>query len=301
MPEPQKNGAPPLLRALRPQQWIKNVLLFVPLLLAHDALDATRLWNVVLGFAAFCLVSSAGYVLNDLSDREADRLHPRKCKRPFASGELSVRQGVVLFVALLASAFGVSALVGLPFLALPALYLALQITYSLWLKELLFIDVLLLAALYSLRVFAGAVAAQVEISQWLLGFSLFIFLSLAFVKRFCELRALGARSPDAAPARRSYRQEDLGLIQTLGSCAGYLSVLVLALYISSSDVVRLYATPQLLWIVCPVMLYWLTRIWFLAGRGELPDDPLLFAAADPQSYAAGALIVVTGVLASLSF
>jgi len=300
MPEPQKNGAPPLLRALRPQQWIKNVLLFVPLLLAHDALDATRLWNVVLGFAAFCLVSSAGYVLNDLSDREADRLHPRKCKRPFASGELSVRQGVVLFVALLASAFGVSALVGLPFLALPALYLALQITYSLWLKELLFIDVLLLAALYSLRVFAGAVAAQVEISQWLLGFSLFMFLSLAFVKRFCELRQLGMRSPDAAPARRSYRQEDLGLIQTLGSCAGYLSVLVLALYISSSDVVRLYATPQLLWIVCPVMLYWLTRIWFLAGRGELPDDPLLFAATDPQSYAAGALIVVTGVLASLS-
>ena len=300
MPEPQKNGAPPLLRALRPQQWIKNVLLFVPLLLAHDALDATRLWNVVLGFAAFCLVSSAGYVLNDLSDREADRLHPRKCKRPFASGELSVRQGVVLFVALLASAFGVSALVGLPFLALPALYLALQITYSLWLKELLFIDVLLLAALYSLRVFAGAVAAQVEISQWLLGFSLFMFLSLAFVKRFCELRQLAMRSPDAAPARRSYRQEDLGLIQTLGSCAGYLSVLVLALYISSSDVVRLYATPQLLWIVCPVMLYWLTRIWFLAGRGELPDDPLLFAATDPQSYAAGALIVVTGVLASLS-
>ena len=105
MPEPQKNGAPPLLRALRPQQWIKNVLLFVPLLLAHDALDAARLWNVVLGFAAFCLVSSAGYVLNDLSDREADRLHPRKCKRPFASGELSVRQGVFLFVVLLASAF----------------------------------------------------------------------------------------------------------------------------------------------------------------------------------------------------
>ena len=291
---------PAYLRALRPQQWIKNALLFVPVLLAHDVLDASRLLHVVLGFVAFCLVASAGYVLNDLTDREADRLHPRKRHRPFASGELSVRQGVVLCAALLAGAFGISTQVGPSFLSLPALYLVLQVAYSLWLKELLFIDVLILAALYSLRVFAGAVAAQVEISQWLLGFSLFIFLSLAFVKRFCELRQLGAHSPDAALARRSYRQEDLALIQTLGSSAGYISVLVLALYISSSDVVRLYATPQLLWIVCPVMLYWLTRIWFLAGRGELPDDPVLFAATDPQSYAAGALIAVTGVLASLS-
>jgi 4-hydroxybenzoate polyprenyltransferase len=299
MPAPQKKGAPPLLRALRPQQWIKNTLLFVPLLLAHDVLDAARLWSVALGFAAFCLGASAGYALNDLYDLEADRLHPRKRHRPFASGELSARQGALLCAILIGVALGLATWVGLHFLALLALYLVLTISYSLWLKELLFIDVLLLAALYSLRVFAGAVAAQVEISQWLLGFSLFLFLSLAFVKRFCELRALGARSPDAAPARRSYRQEDLGLIQMLGSSAGYLSVLVLALYISSSDVMRLYATPQLLWIVCPVMLYWLTRIWFLAGRGELPDDPLLFAAADPQSYAAGALIAVTGVLASL--
>ena len=300
MPEPQKSGAPPLLRALRPQQWIKNALLFVPLLLAHDVLDAARLWSVVLGFAAFCLGSSAGYVLNDLYDLEADRQHPRKRKRPFASGELTARQGAVLCATLIGVALALATWVGGPFLVLLALYLVVTIAYSLWLKELLFIDVLLLAALYSLRVFAGAVAAQVEISQWLLGFSLFIFLSLAFVKRFCELRQLGAHSPDAAPARRSYRQEDLGLIQTLGSCAGYLSVLVLALYISSSDVVRLYPTPQLLWAVCPVMLYWLTRIWFLAGRGELPDDPVLFAATDPQSYAAGALIVATGVLASLS-
>jgi 4-hydroxybenzoate polyprenyltransferase len=290
---------PAFLRALRPQQWIKNALLFVPLLLAHDVLDAARIAQVVLGFVAFCLVASAGYVLNDLSDREADRLHPRKRTRPFAAGELSVRQGFLLFAALLAGAFGIASWVGPTFLLLPALYLALQIAYSLWLKELLFIDVLILAALYSLRVFAGAVAAQVEISQWLLGFSLFLFLSLAFVKRYCELRQLGTRSPDGALARRSYRQEDLGLIQTLGSSAGYLSVLVLALYISSDDVVRLYASPQLLWIVCPVMLYWLTRIWFLAGRGELPDDPVLFAATDPQSYAAGALIVVAGVLATV--
>jgi 4-hydroxybenzoate polyprenyltransferase len=289
---------PAFLRALRPQQWIKNTLLFVPLLLAHDVLDAGRLWHVLLGFAAFCLGASGGYVLNDLYDIEADRLHPRKRHRPFASGELSTRQGALLCMTLMGVAGVLATLVGAPFFSLLALYLVLTVSYSLWLKELLFIDVLILAALYSLRVFAGAVAAQVAISQWLLGFSLFLFLSLAFVKRFCELRQLAASSPDAAPARRSYRTEDLGLIQMLGSSAGYLSVLVLALYISSSDVVRLYATPQLLWIVCPVMLYWLTRIWFLAGRGELPDDPVLFAATDPQSYAAGALILVTGMLAS---
>jgi 4-hydroxybenzoate polyprenyltransferase len=294
----QNHAVRALARALRPQQWIKNALLFVPLLLAHDVRDGSRLAAVALGFAAFCLGASAGYVLNDMLDREADRLHPRKRRRPFAAGELSGIQGGALVASLLGVALGLAHFVGLPFLALLALYLVTTTAYSLWLKQVLFLDVLVLAALYSLRVFAGAVAAQVAISQWLLGFSLFLFLSLAFVKRFCELRQLGQSAPGAAPVRRGYRPEDLALIQMLGSCAGYLSVLVLALYISSSDVVRLYATPQLLWAVCPVMLYWLTRIWFLAGRGEVPDDPVLFAATDPQSYAAGALIAVTGVLAS---
>jgi 4-hydroxybenzoate polyprenyltransferase len=299
MSDPGPSASSATLRALRPQQWIKNLLLFVPVLLAHDVLDAGRLLGALLGFVAFCLCASGGYVLNDLLDREADRQHPRKRHRPFAAGHLSASQGGVLIALLLAAALGLATQVGASFLGLLALYAALTVAYSLWLKQKLFLDVLLLSALYSLRVFAGAVAARVEISQWLLGFSLFLFLSLAFVKRFCELRQLAASSPGASPARRGYRPEDLALIQMLGSTSGYLSVLVLALYISSSDVVRLYATPQLLWAVCPVLLYWLTRIWFLAGRGELPDDPLLFAAADPQSYAAGALIALTGFLATL--
>ena len=298
MPASRQTAAA-LLRALRPQQWIKNLLLFVPLSLAHHVLDASRLLHVTLGFTAYCLCASGGYVLNDLLDREADRLHPRKRRRPFASGALSARQGSALFVALVGAGLLLATLVGAAFAELLALYLALTVCYSLWLKEQLFIDVLLLSALYSLRVFAGALAAQVEISQWLLGFSLFLFLSLAFVKRFCELRQLPAGSSGEVLARRSYRKEDLGLIQMLGASSGYLSVLVLALYISSSDVMRLYARPQLLWAVCPVLLYWLTRIWFLAGRGELPDDPVLFAAGDPQSYAAGALIAITGFLATL--
>jgi 4-hydroxybenzoate polyprenyltransferase len=299
MPDPRPSALRASLRALRPQQWIKNLLLFVPVLLAHDVLDIERLLGALLGFVAFCLCASGGYALNDLLDREADRLHPRKRHRPFAAGHLSMRQGGVLIAVLLIGAFALATQVGPSFLALLALYGALTLSYSFWLKQMIFLDVLLLSALYSLRVFAGAVAADVAISQWLLGFSLFLFLSLAFVKRFCELRQLALSSPGASPARRGYRPEDLSLIQMLGSTSGYLSVLVLALYISSSDVMRLYATPQLLWVVCPVLLYWLTRIWFLAGRGELPDDPLLFAAADAQSYAAGALIALTGFLATL--
>jgi 4-hydroxybenzoate polyprenyltransferase len=297
MPAPRQTAARAMLRALRPQQWLKNTLLFVPLLLAHTVLDLERLRDVALGFAAFCLCASGGYVLNDLLDREADRQHPRKRARPFASGTLSARQGALLAAALTGGGLALSLAVGAPFAGMLVLYLALTISYSLWLKEKLFLDVLLLSALYSLRVLAGAVAARVDVSHWLLGFSLFLFLSLAFVKRYCELRQLASHD-GAALARRSYRREDLGLIQTLGSASGYLSVLVLALNISSSDVARLYATPQWLWAVCPVLLYWLTRIWFLAGRGELPDDPVLFAAGDAQSWAALALIALSGVAAT---
>jgi 4-hydroxybenzoate polyprenyltransferase len=289
-----------LLRALRPQQWIKNVLLFVPVLLAHRGFDAGQLFAVGGGFAAFCLAASAGYVLNDLLDREADRRHPHKRGRPFASGALSAGHGVALAASLVAAAAAISwTAVGAAFCAMLGLYLALTAAYSLYFKEKLFLDVLLLAGLYTHRVLSGAVAAAVPISPWLLGFSLFFFLSLAFAKRYCELRLSDLADPGAALPRRDYRREDLGLIQTLGSVSGYLSVLVLALYITSSDVVKLYATPALLWMVCPVLLYWLTRIWFLAGRGELPDDPVLFAASDPQSWAAGALILATGFLATL--
>lgn len=289
-----------LVRALRPQQWIKNVLLFVPVLLAHHGFEPARMAAVLGGFAAFCLAASAGYVANDLLDREADRRHPHKRTRPFASGTLSLRQGVVLCLLLASAAALLSALaVSSAFTGMLALYLALTFAYSLYFKEKLFLDVLLLAGLYTHRVLSGAVAASVAVSHWLLGFSLFFFLSLAFAKRYCELRRFAESEPDAALPRRDYRREDLGLIQTLGSASGYLSVLVLALYITSSDVVRLYATPQILWLVCPVMLYWLTRIWFLAGRGELPDDPVLFAAGDWQSWIAGAVICVAGFLATL--
>jgi 4-hydroxybenzoate polyprenyltransferase len=286
-----------LVSALRPQQWIKNLLLWVPLLLAHDG-ASSRVLAVLCGFAAFCFAASAGYVVNDLLDREADRAHPTKRKRPFASGALSPRQGVALLVALLVAALALSlGAVGPAFTGMVVLYLVLTLSYSFYFKEMLFLDVLLLAGLYCLRVLSGAVAADVTASPWLLAFSLFFFLSLAFVKRYTEIRRHA--EPGALP-RRNYRSDDLGLIQTLGPTTAYLSVLVLALYITSRDVTRLYATPQLLWLVCPILLYWITRIWFLAGRNELPDDPVLFAARDLQSYAAGVLIALCGFLATLS-
>jgi 4-hydroxybenzoate polyprenyltransferase len=286
-----------LVSALRPRQWIKNLLLWVPLLLAHDG-ASERVLAVLCGFAAFCLAASAGYVVNDLLDREADRLHPRKRLRPFASGALSTLQGVALGAGLVLAALAISlAWVSTAFTGMLVLYLALTLAYSLYFKETLFLDVLLLAGLYCLRVLSGAVAADVVVSPWLLAFSLFFFLSLALVKRYSEIRRF---ADVGALPRRNYRGEDLGLVQTIGPTSGYLSVLVLALYITSRDVTRLYATPQLLWLVCPILLYWLTRLWFLAARDELPDDPVLFAAADPQSYAAGALIALSGVLATLS-
>jgi 4-hydroxybenzoate polyprenyltransferase len=283
--------------ALRPRQWIKNLLLAVPLVLAHEGPE--RLLGVVWGFVAFCLAASAGYVINDLLDREADRQHPTKRTRPFASGALSPRQGALLAAGLTLGALAIALLcVGTPFAGMVVLYLALTLAYSLYFKEKLFVDVLLLAGLYCLRVLSGAVAADVLVSPWLLGFSLFFFLSLAFVKRYSEVRRF-ADAAGAQLARRNYRSDDLGLIQTLGPTSAYLSVLVLALYITSRDVTRLYATPQLLWLVCPILLYWVTRIWFLAARDELPDDPVLFAAGDPQSYVAAALIGLAGFLATL--
>jgi 4-hydroxybenzoate polyprenyltransferase len=288
-----------LIRALRPQQWIKNVLLLVPLLLAHELLDGGKLFAAASAFVAFSLCASGGYVINDLLDLEADRRHPRKRNRPFASGALSIPLGLALLGSLVAGGMLLSILrVGLPFTGMLALYLVLTLSYSLYFKEKLFVDVLLLSGLYVHRVVAGAVATQVVVSPWLLAFSLFFFVSLAFVKRFCELERLDVRAGDRL-RRRNYRREDVGIIQSLGPASGYLSVLVLALYISSADVVRLYATSELLWLICPVLLYWITRIWFLAGRGELPDDPVLFAARDRSSYLAGAAILWVGALAAL--
>jgi 4-hydroxybenzoate polyprenyltransferase len=286
------------LHSLRPHQWVKNALLFVPLILAHNP-DRQRLAATALAFLTFCACASATYLLNDLVDIRADRRHPRKRKRPLASGSLPIPIGLALSAGLLVVGFACSMLL-LPArcTGMLAIYLALTTAYSLYLKQYLFIDVLLLAGLYTHRVVAGGVVAQVPISPWLLAFSMFFFVSLAFAKRCVELLSAWSREEERL-ARRSYRVGDTSLVENMGLTSGYLSVLVIGLYVTSSDVTRLYPSPELLWLICPVMLYWITRIWFLAHRGDLSDDPVLFAVTDLRSYVAGAMMAAAAFMASL--
>lgn len=292
---------PPLLHALRPHQWVKNALLFAPLLLAHQVGDVARLTAVIAGFAAFCLVASAGYLVNDMLDIEADRRHASKRNRPFAAGNLSIPAGIALLALLLATGFGIAGLFVSPaFAGMVAAYLAATLAYSFELKERLFLDVLVLAGLYTHRVLAGGVAAGVEVSSWLLAFSVFFFLSLALVKRYVELleKAASDRAGTGRVARRAYATGDTGLVETMGITSGYLSVLVLGLYVSRDDVTRYYSNPEVLWLATPLMLYWISRIWLLARRGEITADPVLFAATDRVSYWIVLGVVSIGVAAA---
>ena len=279
------------LRALRPHQWTKNLLVFVPLALTpQQAGDPAKQLTALLAFVALSMVASAGYVVNDLLDLAADRAHPVKRNRPFASGALPVAWGLVLAALLGAAGFALAvATTPSGFTGLLGLYLVTTLAYSLFLKRQLLVDVFVLAGLYTLRVIAGALAIAIELTPWLLAFSLFIFLSLAFAKRYSELQLMATRSETHARGR-AYQVGDLELVAMLGTTSGYLSVLVLCLYINSEVVRELYHRVGLLWFLSPILLYWISRIWLLAKRGELPGDPVAFAVRDPVSWAAGALM-----------
>ncbi|MBH1477511.1 UbiA family prenyltransferase [Stenotrophomonas maltophilia] len=278
------------VKALRPHQWLKNLLVFVPLLTAHRFLEATAVADALLAFAAFSLCASGVYVLNDLLDLGADRRHPRKRLRPFAAGRLPLLHG--LFAGPLLTLCGLA--IGLacsPSFATVLLgYYALTLGYSLRLKRVVMLDVVLLAGLYTLRIIGGTVAIGAELSFWLLAFSMFIFLSLALLKRYTELHSVLARGNTRADGR-GYDVEDLPLLQSLGAAAGYCAVLVMALYINSPDSVELYRNPKLLWFICPILLYWVSRTWVIAHRGKMHDDPIVFAATDRVSQIVAALCV----------
>lgn len=285
-----------LVGALRAHQWVKNFLVFVPLLLAHRVFDAALVVSCLWAFAAWCLCASGVYLVNDLLDAEADRQHPYKKNRPVASGALGRGAAWALAPALVLPGLALAFLV-LPasFGVMLAAYLVLTTAYTFLLKRLAVVDVLVLAGLYTLRVLSGGYAAGVEVSPWLLAFSMFFFLSLAFVKRYTELRsaANGAR-------RRSYTAEDTELLKSFGAASGYLSVLVLALYINQSrEVTLLYRRPEALWLIGPCLLYWITRVWLLAHRGRLHDDPVVFTVKDPASYAVGALVAILIIVATV--
>ncbi len=284
-----------MVRALRPHQWSKNALVFLPVLAAHDP---QALGPALLAFVAFCLMASAVYVINDLVDLPADRAHPRKRRRPFAAGELSVATGLAMSGGLLAASGVLAALTGqAAFLGVLALYLVATSAYSLWLKRKLIVDVLTLAGLYTVRILAGGAATGIVLSPWLLGFSMFLFLALAAVKRQAELT--DQMHTGRGSSGRAYMVEDLPILRGMALSAGNAAVLVLALYISSEDVQRLYASPERLWLVCPLLLYWVLRMVMVTHRGNMTDDPIVFAARDRISLgviAASALVVGAAAL-----
>lgn len=287
------------IKQLRCHQWSKNLLLVVPLILAHQLASLPAVLACLLAVITFSLAASAVYIGNDLIDLPYDRQHPRKCKRPLARGAISIRAALAVGSGLLAAAVGLSAAF-LPgtFVWMLLGYLVLNFCYSVWLKRVAVLDVMLLAGFYVYRVLIGAVAIDVTISPWLLAFSLFFFLGLGMIKRFADL-VLAAEVEPAAVAGRAYVAGDIDFFRTLGIASSCIAILVLALYLQSQEVVRLYAHPQLLWLVCPLVLYWNMRAWLIAHRGQMPDDPILFALRDPASYVVGGATALLLLLATM--
>ncbi len=296
----RESAARSVLAALRPQQWIKNVLIFVPLVTSHNMLHLPLAIAAAIAFACFCLCASAVYVLNDLADISADRRHPAKRKRPFASGALPVSWGLPLASGLLLVGFAVAAL-ALPaaFFAALVVYFATTCVYSFVAKRIAMLDVLMLAGLYTIRVLAGGAATGILVSEWLMAFSMFLFVSLAFAKRYAELERL-LRANEGVASGRGYRVADIGLIESMGPASGYIAVLVLALYVNGEQMKMLYRNPWPLWLICPMLMYWISRLWIKAKRGELSEDPIVFALRDRVSLYLGIIAVGLLVAASIS-
>jgi 4-hydroxybenzoate polyprenyltransferase len=279
------------LQAIRVHQWAKNGLVFLPPLLAHQILQPPVLRHAAIAFLAFSLCASSIYLINDLLDLPADRGHPRKRNRAFAAGQLSARSGLFVSLALLCVAVYLALLVGQRFTLVLFGYYGLTWAYSLGLKRAALLDVITLAGLYTVRIIAGAAATAIPLSFWLLAFSVFIFLSLAIVKRYAEI----SETPDTGAVRihgRGYSARDLPLLMNLGVASGYCAVVVMALYVNSSDSLLLYQHSKPLWLVCPLLLYWICRIWLLTARGQMHEDPVVFALRDRISLCVLAVLTL---------
>jgi 4-hydroxybenzoate polyprenyltransferase len=254
--------------------------------------------NALLAFACFSLCASATYIVNDLLDIDADRRHPKKRHRPFAAGDLSVATGIAIVALFLLLAFGRAAFLPVTFAGWLALYLVTTLAYSLHLKRVVLLDVIILSGLYTLRMLAGGAATQVRLSPWLAAFSVFLFLSLAMVKRFSELQNIRARGNTLSNGR-GYLLVDIEQLRAFGTASAYASVVVFALYINAGDTAGLYRHPRRLWIMTPLLILWLSRVWLLASRGELDEDPVIFAVTDRMSLLIGAAIALIAVLATV--
>ncbi|WP_246755788.1 UbiA family prenyltransferase [Bradyrhizobium sp. CCBAU 53338] len=278
-------------RLFRVHQWSKNALVFVPLITAHQ-FELLAFGHAATAFVGFSLAASGIYIVNDLVDIDADRNHPRKRSRPIAAGSIRASHGLIAAVALVTIAIMAASSVSPLLTAVLGSYLCLTIAYSFVLKRKMLLDVIALAALYTIRVVGGAVAISVPSSEWLLGFSMFVFMALALIKRYVELTTgLDADLPD--PANRNYKRGDLTIVASLAAAASFNAVTVFALYISSETVHRLYRHPYNLWLICPILMYWLGRALMMAHRREMDDDPILFALKDRNSVF---LFVLVGVI-----
>lgn len=285
------------LRAARVHQWVKNILVCVPLLTSHRLTDLAAIRSVAILFFAFSACASVIYIINDLLDLPADRAHARKSKRPFASGDLSILQGVGLGFACAVIAAVLAAFLPPPAQLVLACYFSLTLLYSAWLKRKLILDVMTLATLYTIRIIAGGAATHIKLSGWLITFSLFFFLSLAICKRSSELMNL-AKANKTRTSGRFYETSDLEPLNICGISSGMLACLIILLYESSQQAQLLYATPQLLFLLCPLLFYWISRLWVLTFRGVLQEDPILFAVRDRVSYAVSvAMALVVGTAA----
>jgi 4-hydroxybenzoate polyprenyltransferase/phosphoserine phosphatase len=294
--EDRKRGFVDHLKPLRPQHWLKNILIFVPLLAAQRLFEADMLGKALLAFLGFGCFASAGYLLNDLLDLSEDRHHPQRRFRPFAAGDVPLLYGLVMILAL----FGLGGLIGLMvsprLLSVLWIYFVLSLTYSLYLKKVVLLDVIVLAGLYAVRILAGSAAVAIWPSRWLLEFSTLLFFSLALVKRYGELMIMRKIDGDGAKVR-GYELSDAELLASMGIASGYLAVLVLALYINSDTAQVLYGRYKLMLLLCPVLFYWINHIWLIAHRGMMPDDPVVFAISDRISRILGLLMLAIAVLA----
>lgn len=294
------NGPAVWAKALRVHQWSKNLLIFVPLLTSHRIFETGTLLRSILIFLAFCCCASALYIVNDLLDLTADRVHPQKRHRPFASGQLPISAGLLAATVLIGAAIAIAAQLGWQAEAILLSYAAVSLSYSMRLKSYAPLDVFLLSGLYTVRILAGGIATHIWLSGWLLSFSVFLFLSLAFTKRLAELGLLRDMNQERSTGR-GYYSADLDIVRTFAVSAGFLSSLVLAFYVNSDQVRVLYREPLYLWLLFPILLYWLTKLWLLASRGELKEDPVLYAIKAPVTYWAALISLFLLLTAKFDF
>lgn len=297
----KRAGLKKYLKAIRVHQWTKNALIFVPLLASHKFIsNYDAIIGSVIAFVSFGFCASATYIINDLLDLDADRVNEYKRKRAFASGDISIFIGLVICTLLFIASFILLFFVPFKFSIVLAVYIITTLLYSFKLKSLAMVDVVVLAGLFTTRVVAGAAASDIQASFWLLSFSVFLFLSLALVKRASELINLRSNNKEQAKGR-GYAVSDLSIVKSMGTSSGYLAVLVLALYIHSQEVTKLYENPNMLWFVCPLILFWISRIWLITARGNMHEDPIVFAIKDKGSWVIALLASIFLALANQTF